>query len=133
MPVACDTVVLEGQAAVGQGGALVLWARCEHAVVGAGRVAERGLRAETLGETVAAELAADLDAGAALDMHASDQILVYLALAGGTSSFTTRELTEHARTAMWLIEQFLPVRFTVSRAGALTRIGVLPRQEKRPA
>lgn len=127
-PVACATSVLEGEEAVGRGGALVLWARCEHALIGAGRVAEIGLRAETLGETVAAELAADLDAAAALDTHASDQILVYLALAGGTSSFTTRGLTEHARTAMWLIEQFLPVRFSVSTAGALTRIGVCVRE-----
>ncbi|MBI2959031.1 MAG: RNA 3'-phosphate cyclase [Betaproteobacteria bacterium] len=129
VPVACNTAVLEGEAAVGQGGALVLWAPCEHAVIGAGCVAERGLRAETLGETVAAELAADLDAGAAVDMHASDQILVYLALTSGTSSFTTRDLTEHARTSMWLIEQFLPVRFAVSRAGALTRISVRPRDQ----
>jgi RNA 3'-terminal phosphate cyclase len=32
------------------------------------------------------------------------------------SSFTTRILTEHARTVMWLIEQFMPVRFTVESA-----------------
>jgi len=123
----CDTVVLQGEEAIGQGGALVMWAQCEHSVLGAGRVAERGLRAEALGETVGAELAADLDAGAALDAHAADQMPVYLALAGGGSSFTTRELTEHARTAMWLIEQFVPVRFAASREGMLTRIGVSPR------
>lgn len=126
-PAACDTAVLQGEEAIGQGGALVIWARCEHTVLGAGRVAERGLRAETLGEGVAAELAADLDSHASLDAHAADQILVYLALAGSESSFTTRELTDHARTVMWLIEQFLPVRFATSREGPLTRIGVSPR------
>jgi len=122
----CDAVTLEGEEAVGQGGAVVMWAQCEHTVLGAGRVAERGLRAEVLGETVGTELAADLDAGAALDFHAADQMPVYLALAGGPSSFTTRELTEHARTAMWLIEQFLPVRFATSREGELTRISTSP-------
>ena len=122
----CDAVTLQGEEAVGQGGAVVMWAQCEHTVLGAGRVAERGLRAEVLGETVGTELAADLDAGAALDLHAADQMPVYLALAGGQSSFTTRELTEHARTAIWLIEQFLPVRFATSREGELTRISTSP-------
>ena len=127
VPAACDTAILQGEEAIGQGGALVMWARCEHTVLGAGRVAERGLRSEALGEAVGAELAADLDANATLDVHAADQMLVYLALAGGESSFTTRELTEHARTTMWLIEQFLPARFTRSCEGTLTRIDVSPR------
>ena len=126
-PASCDTAVLQGEEAIGQGGALVIWARCEHTVLAAGRVAERGLRSEALGEAVGAELAADLDANASLDVYAADQILVYLALAGGESSFTTRELTDHVRTAMWLIEQFLPVRFATSREDSLTRIGVSPR------
>jgi RNA 3'-terminal phosphate cyclase len=52
---------------------------------------------------------------------------VYLALAEGQSSFTARELTLHAQTAIWLIEQFLPVCFTSSRAGALHRIACAPR------
>ena len=47
----------------------------------------------------------------------------YLALAG-SGSFTTRVVTSHARTAMWLIEQFLPVRFVVGEAGSLARVAV---------
>ena len=126
-PVRCETAIVADEEAIGQGGAVVMWAQFEHTVVGAGRVAERGVRAETLGEAVGSELAADLAAHATIDVHAADQILVYLALAGGESSFTTREFTSHARTAMWLIEQFLPVRFTTSPQGALTRIAVAPR------
>jgi RNA 3'-terminal phosphate cyclase len=85
------------------------------------------VRAETLGEAVGSELAADLAAGATLDVHATDQILAYLALAGGESSFSTRELTSHAQTAIWLIEQFVPVRFKTEPQGALTRVVVAPR------
>jgi RNA 3'-terminal phosphate cyclase (ATP) len=95
-------------------------------VLGAGRVAQRGVRAETLGDEAGAELAADLAAGAALDIHAADQVLVYLALAGG-GSFTTRVVTSHARTAIWLIEQFLPVRFEVDTTGSLARVEVRKR------
>lgn len=126
-PLHCEAVRLGSDQAIGRGGAIVMWAQCEHTVLGAGRVAERGVRAETLGAEVGAELAADLAARATVDVHAADQILVYAALAGGESSFTARELTCHARTAMWLIEQFLPVRFTAVPQGALTRITVAPR------
>lgn len=127
VPVRCDTALLGGNEAIGQGGAVVMWAQCENTVLGAGRVAERGVRAETLGSAVGAELAADLTVAASVDVHAADQILVYLALAAGTSSFTTRGVSRHAETGMWLIEQFLPVRFTTTVEGVLSRICVGPR------
>jgi RNA 3'-phosphate cyclase len=123
VPAHVATSVLGGDEAIGQGGAIVLWARTDESVLGAGRVAERGVRAETLGDAAGGELAADLAADAALDVHAADQLLVWLALAGG-GRFTAREVTSHARTAIWLIEQFLPVRFDVGAAGAVARIEV---------
>ncbi|HET9042845.1 MAG TPA: RNA 3'-terminal phosphate cyclase [Burkholderiales bacterium] len=122
-PAHIDTATLGGAEAIGPGGAIVVWARAGETVLGAGRVAQRGVRAETLGDESGAELAADLAAGAALDVHAADQILVYLALAGG-GGFTARTVSSHARTAIWLIEQFLPVRFEVGTAGDLARVEV---------
>jgi RNA 3'-phosphate cyclase len=119
------TRVLGPDEANGPGGGIAVWACTEHAILGAGRVAERGVRAEALGAAVGEEIAADLASGATLDVHAADQLLVYLALARG-GSFAVRGVTSHARTAMWLIEQFLPVRFEVSTAGALTHVGVVP-------
>jgi len=120
------TTVIEGDEAIGQGGAVTVWARSESSVLGAGQVAERGVRAEALGEAVGRALAEDLASGAALDRHAADQILLFLALAGSAASFTTRELSRHALTAMWLIEQFLTVRFRHAREGALVRVSITP-------
>lgn len=114
---------LAPEKAAGAGGAIVAWARTRHTVLGAGRAAERGVRAETLGAVVGHELHDDLVAGATLDVHAADQMLVWLALARG-GSFLARALTPHARTAIWLLERFLPVRFTVRDEGALVRVGV---------
>ncbi len=116
--------------AAGPGGAIVVWVEGEAGVLGAGRIAERGIRAETLGVAAAREVLSDLEVGAALDTHAADQILVYLALAGAESSFTIRELTRHARTAMWLNEQFLPVRHEASEQGKVTRVRVLGHRRK---
>lgn len=120
------TTVIEGDEAIGQGGAIVAWARTEASVLGAGRAAERGVRAEALGEAVGHALAEDLAYGAVLDRHAADQMLVYLALAKSAASFTTRELSGHALTAMWLIERFLPVRFAHAQEGALVRVSAIP-------
>ncbi len=69
-----------------------------------------------------AELAADLASGANLDVHLADQALVYLAMARAASSFTARAVSSHASTAMWLLPQFLPVRFTAARQGELWRV-----------
>jgi RNA 3'-terminal phosphate cyclase (ATP) len=110
------------EAAAGTGGAVTLWAESEAGLLGASRVAERGVRAETLGTAVGQELAADLASGANLDVHAADQVLVYLALAPRGSSVAVREVSGHARTTIWLLEQFLEARFSVAREGVRWRL-----------
>ena len=121
-----EMLSLGPEGAVGPGGAVVAWAQSAHTFLGAGRVAERGIRAETLGDAVGAGLARDWTSGLTLDLHASDQLLVYLALAGGGSVFRTHRLSSHAHTAMWLIEQFLPVRFQVTPGDELVTVTVQP-------
>ncbi|MGZ5116551.1 MAG: RNA 3'-terminal phosphate cyclase [Burkholderiales bacterium] len=91
-------------------GAIAVWARTEESVLGA-----------AVGEALAVELAS----GAGIDVHAADQLLVYLALAGG-GSYTARVLTPHAHTAMWLIELFLPIRFMIRETGDLMHVDVVP-------
>lgn len=124
-PVQVETRVLDDHEAVGTGGALVLVAETEHGILGAATVAERGVPAERLGEEAGGALRADLEAGAALDVHAADQLLVYAALARGPSRLTVRRLSRHAQTVLWLVEQFLPVRFRVERRDKLVRIEAL--------
>jgi len=119
-----ERVIPDDQAA-GPGGAVVAWASCAHSVLGAGRVAERGKRAEDLGAAVGEELRADLKSGAGVDVHAADQLLVYLALAAG-GSLSARTLSRHAQTGIWLIEQFLPVRFTTVNRDRLVHVSVAP-------
>lgn len=114
--------LLRRDEAVGTGGAITLWAQSDAGLLGASRIAERGVRAEALGQAVGAELAADLASGASLDVHAADQVLVYLAMSQAASRFTARSVSSHARTAMWLLPQFLPVRFELERRGGLWQV-----------
>jgi len=124
---AIEVRVLGDAEAVGQGGAVTLWAETGAGALGAGRVAERGVPAERLGEAAALELAADLASGVALDIHAADQILIYLALADGASVFTARQWSSHAATTAWLIGRFLPAQFSVVDAKNRVRVEVAPR------
>lgn len=123
---AVDATVETRAQGVGPGGAIVLAADRDGTTLGAGRVAERGVRAEALGESAAAELARDLALDVALDVHAADQSIVYLALAcaaGETASITTAEASLHTTTAIWLAERFLPVRFAVEQRERWVEIG----------
>jgi RNA 3'-terminal phosphate cyclase (ATP) len=64
----------------------------------------RGLPAEKVGEAAARGLVEAIRGGAQVDLLLADQLLVYLALAGG--SFTAPAPTLHARTIHWLLAEF---------------------------
>ena len=113
--------------AVGPGGAIVLWAETPETVLGGTALAERGKRAEKVGEEAAVELLKEIESGATLDVRAGDQVLVYAAMAEEPSEFLVREVTEHARTMMWLLGSFLGTQFEVVQEGGLERVRVHPR------
>ena len=121
-----DQAVLGADQAIGAGGAIVLVAQTAHTILGASAIAQRGVSAETLGAEAGRLLREEVSAGATLDIHAADQALIYIALAGGRSCFLARKLSSHALTTIWLLEQFLPVRFNIVEAGSLVRVEVIP-------
>lgn len=116
--------VYPSEDAVGQGGAVVLWAEREHTLVGADALAERGKTSERVGEEAAENLEAEIVSGATVDVHASDQIVAYLALADRPSSFLVREVSGHLRAMAWLIPQFLGRAVEFQSIGELTRVKV---------
>lgn len=93
MPFRLDAKMLGHSEAIGAGGALVLVAHMAHTTLAAGVTAERGVPAEQLGAQAAEALRTTLVSGATLDVHAADQLLVYMALAHGISRYRVQELT----------------------------------------
>ncbi len=73
----------------------------------------RGKPAEQVADEAVDAYLAFRKSGAALDRHLADQILIYLALAKGPSSFTTEAVTSHLITNVWVIEQFFGPTFEV--------------------
>jgi len=62
--------------------------------------------------------------GASADRFLADQLLIYLAMAGG-GSLSAPVLTPHATTNLAVIEKFLPVRFETAQVGAAHRVKCL--------
>jgi RNA 3'-terminal phosphate cyclase (ATP)/RNA 3'-terminal phosphate cyclase (GTP) len=110
--------------AYGQGTGITLWADYENTCLGASCLGEKGLLAEKVGSEAALNLLKEINSGASLDIHAADQILPYLALAKGWSTFLVRELSLHAQTNMWLIKNFVDVDFEVKDEKGLKRVEV---------
>ncbi len=109
---------------VGQGASLSLTAEHEGAIpatfVGLG---ERGKPSEAVAdEAVDQLLAFEAVAGAAVDPHSADQILLPMAFAPGRSEFTVSEVTEHLRTNVDTIAAFLDRSITIEE----------PEEEGRP-
>jgi RNA 3'-terminal phosphate cyclase (ATP) len=125
------TLVLGPDSAIGMGGGILLTAQCERTVLGASALAQRGVPAERLGETAGRELRAALESGATLDVHAADQLPVYMALADGPSCFRAQRLSLHAETALWLIQQFLPITARVAPEGQCVKVTVTPGRARR--
>lgn len=101
----------------GPGNAILLAATFDSGCTVTSGIGSKGKRAEDVAHQAAEELQRFLDAGAPIDGHLADQLLIPLALAGG-GSFVTGAPSGHTRTNADVIARFLPVRTTFTEAEA---------------
>ncbi len=98
---------VEDEAAARPGASLAVWATTSTgARIGADRAGARGRSSEAIGRFVARTLLEDLGTGATTDRHLADQLVVFAALAAGTSRFTVPSVTEHVDSHVWLVGRF---------------------------
>lgn len=89
------------------GASLAIWAESSTGCVfGADRAGALGRSSEAIGTFVAKTFVQDLRSGATVDRHVADQIVIFAALAHGTSRYIVPRETEHLTTNLWLIGQF---------------------------
>lgn len=113
--------------AAGPGTFLFLKAETDGVPAGFTSLGARGKRAESVGAEAAEELLAHLATGAPLDPHLADQIVPYLALCPGESTFTTSRITRHLLTNLWVAGLFRPLRVRVTGAeGEPGEVSILP-------
>ncbi len=92
------------------GSGITLWC----GIIGGTALGKPGLEAEKVGAIAARALLDNLRPGAGVDEFLQDQLIPYMALAGG-GSFTAQNISMHTKTNIWVTEQFLPVKFRVER------------------
>jgi RNA 3'-terminal phosphate cyclase (ATP) len=98
---------------VGQGTFFFLKAEFEKSIAGFGALGAIGKKAEKVAEEACEEFLEFMQTRAAIDPHLSDQLIQYLALADGPSSFTVSRISKHLLTNIWVVEQFLPAEIKV--------------------
>ena len=86
------------------GSGITLWAETEKTVLGSLEVGEKSKRAEVVGNEAAKNLITELLTNAGLDKHMGDQIIPYLAIAGGKVSVS--EVTAHTKTNVEVVNRF---------------------------
>lgn len=90
------------------GTGITLWAKTQNgAILGSSSIGKKGKPAEIVGMEAAKRLINQLETGKAVDLHMTDQILPYLALAPGRSDITTTKITSHTLTNVKIIEEIL--------------------------
>ncbi len=98
---------------------------CENSTIGSDGLGRPGKRAERVGIEVAHRFVGELNSRACLDTFASDQILPYVYLADGNSTLCVSELSEHSKTNMWVLEQFLDRSSKVNEGCSNTVISIV--------
>lgn len=107
---------------IGPGNALLLKASFAHVAEISAGIAQLGKSAEAVATGAAKGLKTYLASAAPVGAHLADQLLLPMALAG-EGEFSTLAMTNHVKTSMALIQQFLPVKFiTEERAGGIKHI-----------
>ncbi len=106
-----------------KGSSIVLWAETDTgALLGADAIGELGKSSEAVGREAAENLLRELESKATFDVHMSDILVPYVALAEGKSIYLNRTITEHLDANIWLAEKILGVKFQLARVGKLYRI-----------
>ena len=96
---------------LGPGSGIVVWAETDELRLAGDALGKRGKPAEVVGREAAEELIGQLTPRKAVDKFLGDQLIPFLAFAGG--EIGVAEITNHLVTNVWVVERFLGKIFEV--------------------
>jgi RNA 3'-terminal phosphate cyclase (ATP) len=105
----------------GPGSFLFLLAEYEKTLAAFSSLGERGKPAEKVADEAVDSLKDFIESDSCIDPYLADQLVHFMALAKGNSSFTTTQMTEHLLTNLWVVGHFLEVK--VRKWGEIGRPG----------
>jgi RNA 3'-terminal phosphate cyclase (ATP) len=103
------------------GSFLFLLAEHEKAIAGFSSLGKKGKQAEKVADEAVDDLKDYLRSGGCIDPHLTDQLVPFMALTRGNSSFTTTRITDHLLTNLWIISYFLQVK--IEKQGEIEKTG----------
>ena len=106
-----------------KGSSITLWAKTgKGALLGGDAIGEIRKSSEAVGREAAENLLREIETKTTVDVHLGDMLVPYVALAKGSSTYLTREITDHIETNIVLTEKILDVEFQINKVGNLYRI-----------
>jgi len=99
---------------LGPGSGIVLWAKTtEITLLSGDSLGARGKPAEKVGEEAAKKLLKQIEAGGAVDIHHTDHLIPFMALAEEKSIINSSEISLHTITAIEVAKRILGTKFIV--------------------
>jgi RNA 3'-terminal phosphate cyclase (ATP) len=98
----------------GPGSFLFLVAESEKAIAGFSSLGQKGKPAEEVGREAVDSLRDYLESDGCIDPHLADQLIPFVIMAKGHSSFTMNRMSEHLLTNLWVVQHFSDVKITKS-------------------
>ena len=111
---------------ISRGAGMTLAAEYENGMIGSNVLTSKSHPAKQAGIDVANDLLKIMESGSTMDVHTADQLLPYLAMADGDSSFSVSRISRHLLSQMDTLETFIDVKFGVERRDDLYYISVTP-------
>ncbi|XP_012697423.1 RNA 3'-terminal phosphate cyclase [Clupea harengus] len=107
----------ERENACGSGNGIIIFAESSTGCVFAGSaLGKKGVYADKTGIEAAEMLLRNIRHNGCVDEFLQDQLIIYMALAKGTSRMRTGPITLHTKTAIHVAEQLTEAKFSVSKA-----------------
>lgn len=106
----------------GPGAAVVIIAEHGGGSAGFTGLGEKGKPMEKVAEEAVGQYLQWEASGAPIDEHLADQLVLPATFASGESRWRTPVVTEHLRTVLWLVGQFIPIDFELGETVALRPI-----------
>lgn len=114
-PYADAEIIVQNTQGNSRGAGISLVAIFENGKLGSNGLTTREYSAERTGEDAARDLIKEMTSGSTIDVHTADQLLPYMAMADGKSTFKVSNISRHLLSQMDTLETFLNVRFGVER------------------
>ena len=101
-------ITIEQVKSLSPGTGITLFTKDPFGCIGSVGLGERGMPAETIAKQTTEKFISYIQSGGTVDPFLFDQLLPFLVLGNNNSTLRVNRLSNHAKTHMWLLEQFLP-------------------------